>query len=68
MKSTLEFNLPDDSYYFNCAVNSAKAFGVLDDVYNQIRSVRKYDVDPQKALDNIESLMTDILALKDDWV
>ena len=68
MKSTLEFNLPNDRYYFNCAVNSAKAFSVLDDVYNQIRSVRKYDVDPQKALDNIESIMIDILALKDDWV
>ena len=68
MKSTLEFNLPDDCYYFNCAVNSTKAFSVLDDVYNQIRSVRKYDVDPQKAIDNIESIMIDILALKDDWV
>ena len=55
-------------FHFNCAVNSAKAFSVLDDVYNQIRSVRKYDVDPQKAIDNIESLMIDILALKDDWV
>jgi hypothetical protein len=42
MKATLEFNLPDDEYKFNCAVNGEKYLSALECIRSEVRTIYKY--------------------------
>jgi hypothetical protein len=42
MKANLEFNLPDDEYKFNCAVNGDKYLVALECIRSEVRTIYKY--------------------------
>ena len=39
--ATLTFNLPEDQYAFDCAVNGAEYKAALQDIYNHLRNLSK---------------------------
>lgn len=47
MKGKLEFNLPEEQYEFDCAVNGEKAISCLYFIDQKLRNKIKYDI-PQK--------------------
>ena len=60
MKAILEFNLPEEAQAHNYAVNATEAFCALTDIYQKIRSVRKYGADIESTLDEIENIVMEI--------
>ena len=60
MKAILEFNLPEEKQEHNYAVNATEAFCALTDIYQKIRSVRKYGADIESTLDEIENIVMEI--------
>lgn len=43
MKATLEYNLPDDEFEFNCAVKSTKMVFALTEIKDELRAIWKYE-------------------------
>ena len=46
MKAILEFNLPDDQYEFDLAVDAREMYHALNDVRNYLRAKVKYEEMP----------------------
>jgi hypothetical protein len=42
MKSTLEFNFPEDEYKFHAAVNGDKYLTALECIRSEVRTIYKY--------------------------
>lgn len=42
MKAILEFDLPEDKYDFDIAVNSNKYVNIIDDLDTELRAINKY--------------------------
>ena len=42
MKAQLTFDLTDDQHAFDCAINGAKYYEILDEVRQHLRSLEKY--------------------------
>ena len=60
MKAILVFDMPEESQAHNYAVNATEAFCALTDIYQKIRSVRKYGADIESTLDEIENIVMEI--------
>lgn len=43
MKVTLEFNLPEDTDEHNMTMNAGKYHGIIHDILQYVRTLRKYD-------------------------
>lgn len=43
MKATIEYNLPDDEFEFNCAVKSTKMVFALTEIKDELRAIWKYE-------------------------
>lgn len=43
MKAVLKYNLPEDNYEFNNAINGTKLRGILEDVDTYLRNKLKYE-------------------------
>jgi hypothetical protein len=56
MKATLEYNLPEDDYDFNCAHNGWKFRSELSEIREQLRSWRKHGGHPDKPEALLEEL------------
>lgn len=60
MKAILVFDMPEEASAHNYAVNATEAFCALTDIYQKIRSVRKYGADIESTLDEIENIVMEI--------
>ncbi len=56
MKATLEYNLPDDEFEFNCAVKSTKMYFALTEIKEEIRGFIKYKALKENQYEIIEEL------------
>jgi DNA-directed RNA polymerase subunit L len=63
MKIVLEYTLPDDQYNMWCAYNASHLFTTIREIEQYLREVRKYDADPQKALERIEESLREMYAI-----
>lgn len=63
MKSTLEFNLPDEQEELNMALNGHKYSIVLDDLDSWLRNISKYQ---GIAVVSIEEVRDKIIEFKQD--
>ena len=64
MKATLEFNLPDDEFEFNCAVKSMKMYFALTEIKDELRAILKHGElrdDQYKFLDKMNERFHEIL-------
>jgi len=43
MKATIEYNLPEDQFEFDCASKSLKMFHALNEIKVELRSIWKYE-------------------------
>ena len=61
MKAILEFDLydHDDRWRHDKALKGADYYSILHDIWNVLRSVRKYDKPELEAIDEIKALMDD---------
>lgn len=66
MKSILEFKLPDEKHDLLCAIHGTQLYLTLIEIRNEIRNVKKYDKDPQEALDAISEGVIDALNISLD--
>ena len=64
MKATLEFNLPDDQWAFDNAVNASDYVVALNEIRQAVRSHNKYDVDAGQTLANISEILADLRGLE----
>lgn len=60
MKIVLEYNLPDDQYDMWCAYNASHLFTAIREIEQYLREVRKYDADPKKALERIQTSLSEM--------
>ena len=43
MKATIEYNLPEDQFEFDCASKSLKMFHALNEINAELRAIWKYE-------------------------
>jgi hypothetical protein len=43
MKATIEYNLPEDQFEFDCASKSLKMFHALNEIKEELRAIWKYE-------------------------
>ena len=43
MKATIEYNLPEDQFEFDCASKSLKMFHALNEIKAELRAIWKYE-------------------------
>ena len=60
MKAILVFDMTEEAQAHKYAVNATEAFCALTDIYQKIRSVRKYGADIESTLDEIENIVMEI--------
>lgn len=65
MKANLEFNLPEDNFDHNIAVNAFKMYSSLHEISNIVRKYYKYIEDP-KIDDLIEEIREELYASRWD--
>lgn len=67
MKAVLKYNLPEDNYEFNNAINGTKLITIIEDVDNYIRGKMKYSVGlTEDQMDTYEDVRSYLHNLLDD--
>ena len=61
MKAILVFNLPKEEEEFTHTKKGILYGGIIDDIRNELRNVRKYDVKPEVALQRIDEIVNETL-------
>lgn len=56
MKATIEYNLPDDQFEFNCAVKSTKMYFALTEIKEELRAIWKYEELKENQFEMVERL------------
>jgi hypothetical protein len=65
MKATIEYNLPEDEFEFNCAVKSTKMYFALTEIKGELRAILKHGElrdDQYKFLDKMNERLHEILS------
>jgi len=57
--ANLRFKLPEEENEFNLAQRGSRYYGILFDIGNVLRDVRKYDKKPAVAIKEIEEIIQD---------
>lgn len=57
--ANLRFKLPEEEDAFKLAQRGSRYFGILFDISNVLREVRKYDKKPADAIKEIEEIIKD---------
>lgn len=63
MKTTLEYDLPEEEYSFRCAINGQRMDSILDEISQLLRQHQKYDVTQEKTLEDIRRAINEYLEL-----
>ena len=61
MKANLEFNLPEDEYKFNCAVNGDKYLAALECIRSEVRTIYKYSELSETEFELVERIYSMII-------
>ena len=64
MNATIEYNLPEDEFEFNCAVKSTKMYFALTEIKDELRAILKHGElrdDQYKFLDKMNERLHEIL-------
>jgi hypothetical protein len=56
MKATIEYNLPDDEFEFNCAVKSTKMYFALTEIKEELRAIWKYEELKENQFEMVERI------------
>lgn len=56
MKATIEYNLPEDEFEFNCAVKSTKMYFALTEIKEELRAIWKYEELKENQFEMVERL------------
>ena len=56
MKATIEYNLPDDEFEFNCAVKSTKMYFALTEIKDELRAIWKYEELKENQFEMVERI------------
>jgi hypothetical protein len=63
MKSTLEFNLPEDQHEYDLAVTASRMYNALWDVNTMLRKYYKYSELPSGQLEIVEAIRKDFFEI-----
>ena len=56
MKATIEYNLPDDQFEYDCAIKSMKMWHALIEVKAELRAIWKYEELKENEFEMIERI------------
>jgi hypothetical protein len=56
MKATIEYNLPDDQFEYDCAIKSMKMFFALTEIKDELRAIWKYEELKQNQFEMVERI------------
>ena len=56
MKATIEYNLPEDEFEFNCAVKSTKMYFALTEIKEELRAIWKYEELKENQFEMVERI------------
>jgi hypothetical protein len=67
MKAIIEFNLPDDKFEYDCAVQSVAMWGVLYDLQTELRAMYKYGDNTKEQNEIIEKIRDGLTELLNEY-
>jgi hypothetical protein len=56
MKATIEYNLPEDQFEFDCASKSLKMYFALSEIKEELRAIWKYEELKENQFEMVERI------------
>ena len=66
MKATLEFNLPEDQFEYDCAFKSFKMWSALEEINQELRLIWKYEDLKENQFEMVERIREKIFEILQD--
>jgi hypothetical protein len=66
MKATIEYNLPEDQFEFDCAIKSTKMYFALNEIKAELRAIWKYEELKDNEFELIERVREKFLEILND--
>ena len=56
MKATIEYNLPDDQFEYDCAISSTRYWSALTEIKEELRAIWKYEELKENQFEMVERI------------
>ena len=66
MKATIEYNLPEEQFEFDCATKSLKMWSALDEINQELRLIWKYEDLKENQFEMVERIREKIFEILND--